>query len=72
MNPLGEICIFSQEPIARMNCDGVGHFCGADNGRHIKIAVNRCRRAYADCFIGQQHVFLATVCRGVNGDGLDS
>src|SRR5690606_6797583 len=55
-----------------MNGVGAGDFGGADDGRHIQIAVGTARRSDADVFIGKAHVQRVLVGFRVNGNGLDA
>ena len=48
----GEVRAFRQEPVARMNGVGAGDFGGADDCRHVQIAVRAARRPDADVFVG--------------------
>ena len=55
-----------------MNGHRIGHLGGADDGRHVQVAVLRGGRADAHGFIGQQHVLLVEVGGGMHGDGFDA
>jgi hypothetical protein len=55
-----------------MDRDGIGNLGGADDRRHVEVAVLRRRRPDAHRLVGEQHVFLVEVGRGVHGDGLDA
>ena len=55
-----------------MNRDCVSDFCGADDRRHVEIGLRRCRTAYADGLVGEQHMFQIVIDRGMYGDGLDA
>ena len=72
LNPFGEIGVFRQEAIAGMNRHRIGHFGGADDRRHIQIAVGGRRRPDADRFIRQADVLEVPIYRGMYGDGADA
>ena len=51
LDPLGEIGVFRQKAVTRMNRHRIGHFRRADDGGHIqvgqgRIAAARCRRSH--------------------------
>ena len=51
---------------------GAGDLGGADDGRHVQVAVEAARRADADVLVGEPHVQRVLVGLGVHGDGLDA
>ncbi len=61
LDALGEVRVLGQEAVAGMDRDRIGHFRGADDRRHVQIAVFGCRRADAHRFIREQHVLLVEV-----------
>ena len=69
---LGEVGVFGQEAVARMDGDRVGHLGGADDGRHVEVAVLRLRRPDAHRLVGEQHVLEALVGGRVDRYRLDA
>ena len=72
LHALGEVGIFGQEAVARVDGYGIGDLGGADDGGHVEVALRRGRRPDADGFVGEQHVLLAGVGGRVHGHGLDA
>ena len=72
MTSLREICIFGQEPIARMNrlCTRGGG--GSDDARAIEIALVCGGRAYPQRFIGVADMARVGVGSGINRDRLNA
>ena len=67
----GEIGVFSQKAVARVNRRGTGHFRGRDDGRNVQVRqVGRCRTD-ADGFVCQAQVHQLFVGSGVHRDSLD-
>ena len=55
-----------------MNRVGAGDLGGADDGRHVQVAVGAPRRTDADVLVGKPHVQRVLVRLGADGDGLDA
>jgi hypothetical protein len=72
LDPLGKIGVLGQKTVAGMNRHRVGDLGGADDRRHVQIALGGGWRADADGFVGQTHVFEFAVHRGMHGDGADA
>ena len=68
----GEIRRFGQEAVAGMDGVGAGDFRGADDGRHVQIAVAAARGTDADVFVGEADVQRVLVRLRIHGDGLDA
>jgi hypothetical protein len=71
-DPLGEIGVFRQEAVAGMDRHRVGDFGGADDRRHVQVALGGGRRADADRFVGQADMLEVAIHRGMHGDGADA
>ena len=69
---LGEVGALRQEPVAGMDRVGAGDLGGADDRRHVQVAVGAARRADADVLVGEADVQRVLVGLGVDGDGLDA
>ena len=69
---LGEVGALGQEPVAGMDRVGAGDLGGADDRRHVQVAVGAARRADADVLVGEPDVQRVLVGLGVDGDGLDA
>ena len=69
---LGEVGIFREESVARVDGLGAGLFRGGDERRHVEIAVVRGGGAYGDGLVGEPHMKRVTVGGRVDGDGLDA
>jgi len=69
---LGEVGIFRQEAVTRVNGLGVGHFRSGNDGRHIQIAQCGSRRADTHRFVGQLDVLGLTIGLGMHNDRLDA
>ncbi len=69
---LGEIGVFRQEAVTRVNRGGASHFGGSDDRRDMQVGILRRCRADADRLVCQAQVHQFTVGRGVHGDGLDA
>src|SRR6267142_5210639 len=66
---LGEICVFAQEPVARMDGINVRNFCGANHLWDIQITLAAAGRADAHRFIGKTNVERVAIRLGINRDG---
>ena len=69
---LGEVRVLGQEAVAGMDRHRVGDFRGADDGRHVQVALRGGRRPDAHRLVRQQHVLEAVVGGGMHGHGLDA
>ena len=68
----GEVGALGQEAVAGMDRVGAGDFGGADDRRHVQIAVGAARRADADVLVGKAHVQRVLVGFRIHRDGLDA
>ena len=68
----GEVRALGQEAVAGMDGVGAGDFGGADDRRHVQVAVGAARRADADVLVGEPDVQGVLVGLGVDGDRLDA
>ncbi len=68
---LGEVRIFRQKAIARMDRLGAGGACGLDDGLGDKIAFARRRRADGHRQIGHGHMQRARIGLGIHRNGRD-
>ncbi len=68
----GEVGAFRQEAVAGMNRVGAGDLGGADDRRHVQIAVGAARRTDADVLVREPDVQRVLVGLGIDGDGLDA
>ena len=68
----GEVGALGQEPVAGMDRVGAGDLGGADDRRHVQVAVGAARRTDADVLVGEPHVQRVLVGLGVDGDRLDA
>ncbi len=59
---LGEIGIFREKTVPRMNCFGISHLGSADHCRDIQITLAGGRGADTDRFVGELYVFCFAVC----------
>src|SRR5579871_6472192 len=66
----GEVGVFAQQPVARMNSVNVGNFSRADHCRNVEIAFRRARRPNANGFVGKSYVQRIAVSVTVNGNSL--
>ena len=57
----GEVGIFGQKTIARMDRDRIGHLSSCDYSGNIEIAFGCLGWADADRFVGQSHIFAVAV-----------
>ncbi|MNV64202.1 hypothetical protein D3C71_1568330 [compost metagenome] len=69
---LGEVGVFRQEAVARVDRGGASHFGSGDDRRDVQVRTLGWRRADADRLVCQAQVHQFAVSRGVNGDGLDA
>ena len=69
---LGELGVFAQEAVPRMDRLRARVERGAEDLRGIQIALTRRRGPDADRFVGRRHVERAAVGFGVDGDGSDA
>src|SRR5450830_252312 len=67
----GEVGVFREEAVARVDRRGTGHFRGRDDGRDVQVGLGGRRRADAHGFVRQAQVHQLLVGIGVDGDGLD-
>jgi hypothetical protein len=72
LDSFGEVRVLGQEAVTRVDADRVRDFRGADDRRHVEVALLRLRRADAHRFVGEKHVLEVVVGRGVHRDRLDS
>ena len=71
-DPLGEIRIFRQESVARVDRDRISHFGRTDDRGHVQVAFRGRRRADADGLVREKDVLQIVVGGGVNGHRLDA
>ena len=57
----GEISVFRQETITRVNGLCIGHFSGTDDGRHVQIALSRRGGSDTNGFIGKLDVLCLAI-----------
>ena len=69
---LGEVGVFRQKAVARMNRFRIGHFGGADDRRDVEVALARRRRTDAHRFVGELHVLGVGVGLRVHDHGADA
>ena len=69
---LREVGALREKAVAGMQRVGAGDFRGADDRRHVQVAVAAARRANADVFIREADVQGVFVGLGIHGDGLDA
>ncbi len=69
---LGEVRVFGQESVARMDRLGVGHFRRRDDRRNVEIASRRGGGPDADGFVGEAHILGLAVGFGVDHHRLDA
>ena len=72
VHAFGKVRVFGEKSVAGMNCLGVGHLRGTDDGRYVEIARTGCRRSDAHRFVGELHVLGLAVGLGMNYHGLDA
>ena len=72
LHALGEVGVFRQEAVTRMDRHRIGHFRRADHGRDIEIGMRRLGQANADRLVGQPHVFEVAVDGGMHRHRLDA
>ena len=72
LGDFGEVGIFGQQTVARMDGVHVGDFRRADHRRNVEIALRQLRRADANSFVGETDVQRIAVRLAVNGDGADA
>src|SRR5574343_1494530 len=72
LHALGEVGVFRQEAVTRVDGLGVGYFGGGNQRRHIQVALGRGCRADAHRFVGQLHVVGFAVGFGMHYHGLDA
>ncbi len=68
---LGEVGVFAQQSISRMNGVDIGDFRRGDDGGHIQIAFRRSRRPNADRFIGKTDMERVAVRLAVDRNRTD-
>ena len=71
-DPVGEVGILGQKPIAWMDRLRVSHFGGADNCRNVKVTILGGRGADANRFVGQHHVLCVGIRLRVNAYSFNS
>jgi len=71
LDPLGEVGVLGEEPVAGMDRHGVGDLRGADDGGDLQVAVAGRSRADTDRFVGEQHVLEVPIGLGMHRDRLD-
>ena len=69
---LGEVRALREEAITGMNGVGARDLRGADDRRHVQIAVGAPRRPDADLFVREAHVQRVFVRLRIDGDRLDA
>ena len=69
---LGEVGVFSQKAVARVNRRGAGNFSGRDDCRNVQVRQVGWCRTDADGFVRQAQVHQFLVGSGVHRDGLDA
>ena len=67
-----EIGAFREESVSGVNRIGAGDFGGADDGRHVQVAVGAARRTDADVLVREAHVERILVGLRIHRDGLDA
>src|SRR5207253_10196564 len=68
----GEIGVFREETIARVNRRGASDFSGRDDCRDVQVRQVGRRRTDANAFVGQTQMHQLFVGSRVNRDGLDA
>jgi hypothetical protein len=68
----GEIGALRQESVARVNRVGAGDLGGADDRRHVQVAVGAARRPDADVLVREADVQRVLVGLRIDSDGLDA
>ncbi len=68
----GEVGALGEKAVAGMDRVGAGDLRGADDGRHVQIAVGAARRADADVLVGEADVQRVLVGLGVDRHRLDA
>ena len=69
---LREIGILREEAVSRMDRNGVGDLCSADDVGDLQIALGRGRWADTDRFVSKQDMLEVAVGLGMHGNGLDT
>ena len=69
---LGEVRVFRQEPVARVDRLRVGHFCRGDDRRNVEIAPRRGGGPDAHGFVRQAHILRLAIGFGVHHHRLDA
>ena len=69
---LGQVGALGQEAVAGVDGVGAADLRGADDRRHVEIALAAARAADADVFVGEAHVQRVLVGLRIDGDGLDA
>jgi hypothetical protein len=72
LDTLGEVSVLREETVAGVDSDRVGDLGGADERRHVEVAVARRRRTDAYRFVGEQHVLEIPIGGGVHRNRLDA
>jgi len=68
----GEVGVFREEAVARVDRRGAGDFGGRDDRRDVQVGFGCRGRADADGFVGQRQVHQFPIRGGVNRHGLDA
>ena len=68
----GQVRALGQKTVTGMQRVGAGDFRGADDGRHVQVAVAAARRADADVFVGKTDVQRILIGFRIDRDGLDA
>ena len=68
----GEIGVFGEEAVARVDARGAGQFSGADDRRDVQVGLRAGCRTNADGLVGQAQMHQFAVGGGVHGHRLDT
>ncbi len=68
----GELGVFRQEAVARMDRVSAGDFAGSEDLVHVEVAVARWRRPDAHALVSQAHMHCLAVGRRMDGDRGDA
>ena len=71
LDDLGELGVFAEEPVARVDRVGVRDLGGRDDRRDVEVAVGGSRRADAHRVVGEADVHRIGIGGGVHRDRLD-
>ena len=56
-DPLGKVCVFTQEAVARVNGFCIGHFGSRNDGWHVEVTETRGCGADTNGLFSQLHIF---------------